>query len=100
LPWSTLFEDPIPLPDGGELRTLLQAGEYIHSLPKAKQQEDAWQNAAEALLLVINQNAPAMFARIGMMQALYPQGERVFNSDRKSLGQAQAEERPMKEAAN
>ena len=24
-----------------------------------------------------------MFARIGMMQALYPRGERVFNPDRK-----------------
>jgi hypothetical protein len=56
---------------------------YIHDLPRAKKLEDAWQNAAEALLVVVNQNGPTMFARIGMMKALYPQGERVFNPDRK-----------------
>ena len=76
MPWSASFEDPIPLPGGGELLTLLHAGEYIHALPKAKKLEDAWQNAAEALLVVVNQNGPTMFARIGMMKALYPQGER------------------------
>jgi hypothetical protein len=81
--WQRKFEDPIPLPDGGELLTLLDAGQYIQDLPKAEQQEDAWQNAAEALLIVVNQNGPTMFARVGMIKALYPQGERVFNVDRK-----------------
>jgi hypothetical protein len=32
---------------------------------------------------VVEQNGPTMFARIAMMQALYPAGERVFNPDRK-----------------
>jgi hypothetical protein len=26
VPWSTRFDEPIPLPAGGELRTLLDAG--------------------------------------------------------------------------
>ena len=83
MPWSTSFEDPIPLPEGGQLLTLKDAGEYIQSLPKAVQETEPWQTATEALLLVINQNGPAMFARIGMMQALYPRGERVFSESRK-----------------
>lgn len=81
--WQQKFEDPIPLPDGGELRTLLDAGNYIQSLSKAKQQEVAWQIATEALLVVVNQNGPTMFARIGIMLALYPRGEQVFNPDAK-----------------
>lgn len=79
--WSRPFEDPIPLPGGGELRTLLDAGNYIQSLSKAKQQQEAWQVATQALLLVVNQNGPTMFARIGMMLALYPRDEPVINPD-------------------
>jgi hypothetical protein len=82
--WRRQFEDPIPLPGGSELRTLLDAGNYIQSLSKAKQQQEAWQVATEALLVVVNQNGPAMFARIGMMLALYPRGEQVLNPDEKS----------------
>jgi hypothetical protein len=33
--WSRAFDDPIPLPGGGELRTLRDAGEYVTALPKA-----------------------------------------------------------------
>ena len=83
LPWSTPFEDPIPLPDGGQLLTLKDAGEYIQSLPTAVQETEPWQTATEALLLVINQNGPAMFARIGMMRALYPRGEPVLRESGK-----------------
>ena len=81
--WRRSFEDPIPLPGGSELRTLLDAGNYIQSLSKAKQKQEAWQIATEALLVVVNQNGPTMFARIAMMLALYPRGEPVFNPDAK-----------------
>jgi hypothetical protein len=27
--WTREFDEPIPLPDGGELRTLLDAGHYV-----------------------------------------------------------------------
>ena len=81
--WKREFDDPIPLPDGRQLDTLEDAGAYITDLPKADQQLDEWQNAIEALLVVVKQNGPTMFARIGMMKALNRHVERVFNPDRK-----------------
>jgi hypothetical protein len=36
--WSRTFDDPIPVPDGSELRTLRDAGHYVAALPKAVQQ--------------------------------------------------------------
>jgi hypothetical protein len=35
---SRPIDEPIPLPDGGELRMLLDTGYYIQALPKAKHQ--------------------------------------------------------------
>ena len=34
MPWSTPFEDPIPLHGGGRLVTLQQAADYIVALPE------------------------------------------------------------------
>ena len=62
---------------------MLDACNYIQSLSKAEQQSDAWQTAIEALLVIVNQNGPTMFARIRMMLALFPPGEQVFNPDAK-----------------
>ena len=81
--WKRPFDDPIPLPDGRQLVTLEDAGAYITQLPKADQQRDEWQAAIEALLVVVKQNGPTMFARIGVMKALNRHVERVFNPDRK-----------------
>ena len=64
------FDDPIPLPRGRQLVTLEDAGKFITKLPKAEQQDPAWQTAVEALILVAESNGPTMFARIGMMQAI------------------------------
>jgi hypothetical protein len=64
------FDDPIPLPRGRQLVTLKDAGTYITQLPKAEQQAPEWQTAMQALLLVVEQNGPTMFARIGMLRAL------------------------------
>ena len=33
--WSRHFDEPIALPDGGELRTLLDAGRYVDKLPRS-----------------------------------------------------------------
>jgi hypothetical protein len=49
--------DPIPLPDGGELRTLRGAGNYIAGLPKRQHETFAWRAAIEALVLVAEQAA-------------------------------------------
>ena len=81
--WKTPFDDPIPLPRGRQLVTLKDAGTYITKLPKAEQQATEWQTAMQALLLVVEQNGPTMFARIGVMKALNRHVERVFNPDRK-----------------
>jgi hypothetical protein len=45
--WSRPFEDPITLPDGGQLVTLKDAADYIMKLPKAEQDLEDWQTAIE-----------------------------------------------------
>jgi hypothetical protein len=70
LTWSRTFETPIALPDGGQLTTLREAGDYIAALSPARQRRPEWQAAAEALLLVAERGGPTMFARIGVMRAL------------------------------
>ena len=68
--WRRRFDDPIVLHDGGELRTLGEAGHYVRFLPKATQQRPEWQTAAKMLLWAADQGAPVMFAYIAMMQAI------------------------------
>ena len=50
--WHRAFADPIPLPGGGELGTLRDAGNLITKLPKAKLRALEWLAAIEALILV------------------------------------------------
>src|SRR5580692_11156483 len=50
--WSREFDDPIVLPDGEKLRTLLDAATYITNLPKKESDLPEWQAAIEALILV------------------------------------------------
>lgn len=68
--WSRRFDDPIPLPDGRDLVSLRDAGDYIAALPAGMQQRAEWQAAVEALLLVAERGGPTMLARIAMMRAL------------------------------
>ncbi|MDD1534575.1 MULTISPECIES: hypothetical protein [unclassified Bradyrhizobium] len=68
--WSARFDAPIPLADGRQLATLLDAANYVAALPPKLQTRPEWQAAAEALLLVAERNGPPMMARIGMMRAL------------------------------
>jgi hypothetical protein len=70
MPWSTRFDEPIPLPRGRQLVTLQDAGTYITRLPKAEHEAAEWQAAMEALILVATLGGPTMFARIGVMRAL------------------------------
>ena len=81
--WRRKFGDPIPLPRGRQLVTLLDAGEFITRLPKAEHQTAEWQAAMEALILVATLGGPTMFARIGVMKALNRHVERVFDISRK-----------------
>lgn len=66
--WKRRFDDPIPLPDGGRLVTLQDAGTHIAKLPKSEHEAPEWQAAVEALILVAELGGPTMFARIGMMR--------------------------------
>jgi hypothetical protein len=81
--WSRPFDDPITLPDGRQLVTLLDAGNYITELPKADQQLDEWQTAVEALMMVAEGRGPLMHARIGMLRVMNRHVERVFDPSRK-----------------
>ena len=79
--WQREFDEPIVLPSGRKIVTLREAADYITKLPKKESAGERWQTAVGALMLCSRTGDP-MFARIGVMQALYPEGEPVF-SDRK-----------------
>ena len=68
--WHRLFDKPIELPDGGELRTLLDAGRYIAALPSATQQRREWRIATEMLLMVAEGRWPIAFAEVAIRRAL------------------------------
>ena len=68
--WSRPLEDPITLPDGSKLVTLLDAGNYITSLSKAEQQTDEWQTAIGCLIGAAEGRDFLMHARIGVLRAL------------------------------
>ena len=69
--WSRAFDDPIILPNGREVFTLQDAGNYITKLPKATQERPEWQRAAKTLMRTAEGRGLLMFAYIGMMQALH-----------------------------
>jgi hypothetical protein len=83
MPWSSSFDDPIQLPGRRLLLTLRDAGGYIAALPRAKQEAQEWQAAAEALIMAAEDRGPMMHAHIGMLRALNGHVERVFDQSRK-----------------
>lgn len=48
--WQREFDDPIPLPYQGQLKTLDDAARFIQKLPKAEQQRAHWQLAVQTLI--------------------------------------------------
>jgi hypothetical protein len=82
--WSRPFEDPIVLPDGRKLVTLKNAADYIMKLPKAEQKHEKWQTAVEMLIMAAEGRGPLMHARIGVLQALNRNVERVFKAGEKT----------------
>jgi hypothetical protein len=71
------------LPDGRQLVTLRDAGNYLTKLPKAEHEAVEWQTAMEALILVATKGGPTMFARIRIMRALNRHHVREFDLDRR-----------------
>src|SRR5580700_3453431 len=68
--WSRHFFGPIPTDDGGELRTLRDAGVYILALPPAEAEREHWQIAMEVLISAAEKGGIVMMARIAMLRAL------------------------------
>jgi hypothetical protein len=68
--WSRHFFDPIPTGDGGELRTLRDAGVYILALPPAEAEREHWQIAMECLISAAENGGIVMMADIAMLTAL------------------------------
>jgi hypothetical protein len=66
--WSRAFHDPVPLPDGGELRTLRDAGNFIAKLPKAEHDAPEWETAIRALMLVVEHGGDTLLPRIAIMR--------------------------------
>jgi hypothetical protein len=79
--WKRLFEDPVTLPNGRKLVTLLDAGNYIAGLPRKEHESDPWQAAIEALIMAAEDRGPLLHARVGMLRALNRHVERTFNPD-------------------
>src|ERR1700722_7132462 len=82
--WSRSLEDPIDLPDGRKLLTLKNAADYIMKLPKAEQKHEKWQTAINCLIMAAEGRGPVMHARIGVLQALHRNVERVFETGGKT----------------
>jgi hypothetical protein len=77
MPWSTPFDDPIPLHGGRRLATLQQAADYVMALPEKVQHEAHWQVAVENLINAAETGGGwLMFARIAMMRALNTDGKK------------------------
>jgi len=76
MPWSTPFDEPIPLPGGATLTTLQHAADHVMTLPEHVQQQERWQIAVENLINAAEIGGGwLMFARIGMLRALNADGK-------------------------
>ena len=69
--WDTEFNDPIPLPDGGELVTLRDAADYIRQLPRSLLESERWQVAIVDLSRAVDTSAWRHLARFAIVKAIY-----------------------------
>jgi hypothetical protein len=83
--WQREFEDPIPLPDGTQLRTLREAISYLaKAVPEFERDTPAVATAAQMLTYVAERESAWLFlARMATLQAVHRNDARVFNPDRK-----------------
>jgi hypothetical protein len=70
--WSHRFDDPIPMPAGGVIRTIGEAAAYAISRPKKVRNTESWQRAARVLHQAAEYGGPFVFmARINFCRALH-----------------------------
>jgi hypothetical protein len=72
--WSTKFNSPVPLPEGGHLLTLDDARVYLIRLPEQMSEGLAWLTAMELVLQSGTNGGPTDTARKALMEALYAGG--------------------------
>jgi len=68
--WQRTFDEPIPLPGGGALVSLRDAGEFIQALPPRQQKAAPWQTATRILIATAEGRDFVMHARIAVVRAL------------------------------
>ena len=68
--WSREFDEPIALPDGGELRTLLDAGRYVDALPRSMHEREEWQAVMEVLLSAVEGREPVRLVHVALDSGL------------------------------
>lgn len=69
--WSKYFLESIPLPYGGQLRTIEDARNFLRQLPDPARSYPKWKEAITAVGMV-GDEGPTEFARRCLMTALYP----------------------------
>jgi hypothetical protein len=72
--WKRPFDDPIPLPDGGELRTPLDAARYVDALPRSMHEREEWQTVMEVLRSAVEGRELVSLLRIAVTLALQESG--------------------------
>jgi hypothetical protein len=68
--WKRAFDEPIPLPEGGERRTLLDAKRYVDALPRSVQEREEWQAVMGVLLSAVEGREPVRLAQVSLTLAL------------------------------
>ena len=68
--WSRAFDEPIPLPDGGELRTLFDAGRSVDALPRSIYEREEWKTVMEVLLSAVEGREPMRLVHIALTLAM------------------------------
>lgn len=85
MPWTTAFQDKIPIPGRKPVETLEQAALYIQKLPKKEQKLEHWQTAVEHLIKAAELGEGwVMLARIAMLRAWNHGEARVFVKRKKA----------------
>jgi hypothetical protein len=70
--WCLRFDEPMILPDGKKLSTLREAIAYLgQTVPEADHDMKQVQAAAHCLTQAAEHGGPVLFARIGVLQAIY-----------------------------
>jgi hypothetical protein len=85
--WTAKLDDPVPLPEGGSIKTLSDVRRYMLALSEREQLEQRWQVAAAYVLKAVQERAYMIFARMSLYKAIHrtdnemPPAPRVKKAD-------------------